>query len=174
MENKLNKTKVIFVIGRSASGKSTVSRLLSDELSKKNKCVLVDADDLGKYNIKPLPGIFTFEARLERNKFMLKIIDWLSEQAEIIIVAGIGQPKEIRDMWKDKFKESTLIYLKSNIDTCEKRDFKGIYKLKHNVIGKDLPFIEPLESNIVVNVDKIDAIEACKQVLKKYNELNNK
>ena len=47
-------------------------------------------------------------------------------------------------------------------------------KLKHNVIGKDLPFIEPLESNIVVNVDKIDAIEACKQVLKKYNEPNNK
>ena len=68
MENKLNKTKVIFVIGRSASGKSTVSRLLSDELSKKNKCVLVDANDLGKYNIKPLPGIFTFAARLERNK----------------------------------------------------------------------------------------------------------
>ena len=140
---------------------------------KKNKCILVDADDLGKYEIKPLPGVFTFKARLERNKFMIKIIDWLSDQAEIIVVAGIGQPKEIREMWKDKFNNSTLIYLKSNIETCKKRDIKGIYKLKHNVIGKDLPFIEPLESNIVINVDEIDAIEASKLVLKKYNLLNN-
>ena len=37
MENKLNSAKIIFVIGRSASGKSTVSRLLRDEFSKKKQ-----------------------------------------------------------------------------------------------------------------------------------------
>tara|TARA_B100001250_G_C19738670_1_gene762037 strand:- start:517 stop:1023 length:507 start_codon:yes stop_codon:yes gene_type:complete len=167
MENKLSTAKVYFVIGRTASGKSTVSTLLYNDLSKKNKCIIIDPDDLSKYNIKPLPGDFSFQARIKRNEFLIRIISWLSEQSEIIIVSAIGQPEECRNMWKENFKHCTMIYLKSDLETCEKRDFKGIYKLKENVIGKHLPFHEPLDCDIIIDVNKIDAQQAKELILTK-------
>lgn len=158
-------------MGRPATGKSTTAKTLYNELIKSQKCFLIDADDLSKHEVMPKIGDFSLEARLTRAKHLVKLIKWLSDQYQIIIVAAIGQPKEARLMWKKLIKNSFFIYLRSEISSCKKRDFKGIYSLKENVFGKDLYFDEPIESDLIIDNDNISVVEVVGIILKKikYN-----
>lgn len=162
-------SKVYFIMGRPATGKSTTAKLLNDELNNSKKCFLIDADDLSKHKVMPKIGDFSLGARLTRAKHLVKLINWLSDQYEIIIVAAIGQPKEARLIWRKKIENSFFIYLKSEISSCEKRDFKGIYSLKENVIGKDIPFDEPNESDLIIENNNISANDVLQIILKKVN-----
>ena len=74
-------------------------------------------------------------------------------------------------MWKKLIKNSFFIYLRSEISSCKKRDFKGIYSLKENVFGKDLYFDEPIESDLIIDNDNISVVEVVGIILKKikYN-----
>ena len=154
-------------MGRPATGKSTTAKLFYDKISKTKRCFLIDADDLSKYEIMPNIGNFNLESRLIRAKFLVKLINWLSNYFEYIIIAAIGQPKDARKIWKKEIKKSFFIYLKSDFNTCKERDFKGIYNLKNNVIGKDIPFDEPLESDLIIINDNLTPKNVLDKLLKK-------
>jgi adenylylsulfate kinase-like enzyme len=160
-------SKIIFFMGRTASGKSTIAKLLKDHLRKKNyNCVLIDADDLAKNKIMPRLGDYSLEARLERAPYLVKIVTWLQSQFDYIIIAAVGQPDGVRKLFRKNFKKNyTSIYLSAPLELCKKRDFKGIYKLK-NVLGLDLPFIEPLDCSHRIEVEKLTPVEILKVVKK--------
>ena len=153
-------------MGRPATGKSTTARLLYNEMSKKHKCFLADADDLSKHKIMPNLGDYSLEARLSRAKHLTNLISWLKDDFNVIIIAAIGQPKEARKIWKESIKNAYFIYLKAKISSCEKRDFKGIYSLKKNVFGKDLHFDEPNESDLIIENDDISTNKVVEIILK--------
>ena len=44
------------------------------QFSKSQKCFLIDADDLSKYEVMPKIGDFSLEARLTRAKHLVKLI----------------------------------------------------------------------------------------------------
>ncbi len=153
-------------MGRSASGKSTIAKLLKDELCKKNySCILIDADDLAKNKIMPRLGDYSLEARLERAPYLVKIVTWLQSQFDYIIIAATGQPYGARELFKKKFENYTSIYLCASLELCKKRDFKGIYKLK-SVPGVDLLFTEPLDCDHRIEVSNLTPLEILKVVKK--------
>lgn len=159
--------KIVFFMGRSASGKSTISNLLCKSLRKQSyNCVMVDADDLAKHKIMPLVGNFSLEARLARAPHLVKIVKWLQSQFDYVIIAATGQPKGVRDIFKKEFENYISIYLSATLDLCKKRDFKGIYKMK-SVLGLDLPFAEPLDCDHIIEINDLSPID----ILDIINEL---
>ena len=158
--------KIIFFMGRSASGKSTISKILNDELRKNNhNCIIVDADDLAKNKIMPRIGDFSLDARLERAPYLVKIVSWLQVQFDYVIIAATGQPEGVRKIFKKNFKNYTSIYLSASLELCKLRDYKGIYKMK-TVPGLDLPFTEPLDCDHTILVDKLSPQEILNKVKK--------
>ena len=158
--------KIIFFMGRSASGKSTISKLLSKELNKnKFYCVVVDADELAKYKLLPHFGDYSLKARLERAPYLVKILKWLQSQFDYVIVAASGQPKGVREIFKKELTNCTTIYLSASLELCKSRDNKGVYEMK-DVPGLDLPYDEPLDCNYVLEVDNLTPIMIIKNLKK--------
>ena len=156
--------KVIFFMGRSASGKSTISTALCNELRLKNhSCVVVDADDLAAYELMPRLGDFSLNARLERAPFLVKTVKWLQSQFDYVIVAATGQPQETREIFKTSFSNYLSIYLSATLEQCKERDYKGIYQLK-TVPGVDLPFAEPLDCDHTIEIRNLTPNEIVKKV----------
>ena len=167
----IDKTKppAIFIIGRPSSGKSTVSKILVEKINSKNlssigRAVLVDADHLSEFSLMPEKGKFDLSARTKRALHLVKIVSWLQYTGLIPIVAAIGQPSEVRDNWKKKIYGYFEIYLQANLNTCKKRDYKGTYLLD-NVIGKDLPFEEPRNSNLLFQSEEMNPEEIANYIL---------
>ena len=156
--------RIIFFMGRSASGKSTISKALCNELRSKNhSCVVVDADDLAANKLMPLLGDFSLKARLERAPYLVKIVTWLQSQFDFVIVAATGQPPEAREIFKKNFSNYTSIYLSATLAQCKERDYKGIYQLK-SVPGIDLPFAEPLDCDHIIEVKNLSPNEIVQTV----------
>ena len=156
--------RIIFFMGRSASGKSTISKALCNELrSKKHSCIVIDADDLAANKLMPRLGDFSLDARLERAPYLANIVNWLQSQFDYIIVAATGQPQEARKIFKEKFSNYTSIYLSATLEQCKKRDYKGIYQMK-SVPGIDVPFAEPLDCDHIIEVGNLSPHEIVQAV----------
>ena len=153
-------------MGLPAVGKSTVSRQLNIKIQKMSKnSILVDADTLAEFDIMPLPNEFGLDARMKRAEMMTKILRWLTSQFEYIVVAASGQPASARKLFKKELENLYTVYLRAPIDLRLERDYKGIYK-KKNVIGLDLPFDEPIDSDLVVDIEKMSPAEITEKIIK--------
>ena len=69
---------------------------------------------------------------------------------------------------KDNFIE---IYCKASIETCEKRDVKGLYKLARageikNYTGIDSPYEVPENPELIINTDKETLDYSVSRILK--------
>ena len=143
--------RIIFFMGRSASGKSTISNALCTELrSKKYNCIVIDADDLAANKLMPRLGDFSLDARLERAPYLAKIVNWLQSQFDYVIVAATGQPQEAREVFKEKFSNYTSIYLSATLAQCKERDYKGFVR---KLGAKELSDLNPDE--IKLKLDQI-------------------
>lgn len=135
--------KLIFLMGLPASGKTTLGKLLASRISDRSISVIhLDADTLIKHEISPKLGDFSLSGRLERAKFMIRLIKWAKEQFSCIIVSASGQPDLAQKMLFETFPHIQFIHLKGSHSELRRRDYKGIYK-HANVLGKDLEFTIP-------------------------------
>lgn len=154
------------MMGLPAVGKSTVSRELCCRLQKlSKKSILVDADALAEYSIMPLPNEFGLDARMKRAEMMTNVLRWLTPQFEYIVVAASGQPASARELFKKELKKLYTVYLRAPAYLRKYRDYKGIYK-KKNVIGLDLPFDEPLDSDMIIDIENSSPSEITEKILK--------
>ena len=137
-------------MGLPSSGKSTVASLLSTQINDQtsHKAFLIDADDLGKFSVLSKSGDFSLDARHERGLKLTNIIKWVQSKEFITIVAAIGQPPSLHEYWRSNISNFNLVYLQSDLSTCQERDFKGTYK-KEQVVGLDIPFEPPVSPDLV-------------------------
>ena len=68
------------------------------------------------------------------------------------------------------------IYAKASLETCEKRDPKGMYKKARegkikDFTGIDAPYDEPENPELIVDTDKETVEESAEKVIKKLEEL---
>ena len=148
----------IWLIGPSASGKSTIAKELYNKIqSKVSKVIILDGD-----NIRDLfDNRYGYDAtsRSKVTKRYIKLVKWL-ESFQISSIVSVISPFE-----KDRLecKESLIgykqIYLKCSMENRMLRDKKNLYKpalegLKKNVIDVDIPFDESSINDLVVETDK--------------------
>jgi adenylyl-sulfate kinase len=153
---------VLFFTGLSGSGKSTIADIISPEIERATKKPVTVLDgDVVRTNLTSGLGF----SKEDRNTNVLRI-GWVA--AEIakhggnVIIAAIAPyekaREEVRTMVK-KHGKFILVHVATSLETCEKRDVKGLYKRARkgclkNFTGISDPYEEPIKPELIVGVDE--------------------
>ena len=170
-EIKKHKGACIWFTGLSGSGKSTLANELEYQLNLKNiHTYLLDGDNIRHGLNKNLD--FSEEGRKENIRRVGEVAKFFVDAGIIVITAFISPFKDDREqvrnlLEKDEFIE---VYVECNLQTCEKRDPKGLYKKARlgeikDFTGISSPYEVPLfpelklenesDSDFLINVEKI-------------------
>ena len=165
----------LWIIGPSASGKTTISKKLFSELKKKySNLVLLDGDDARKLFIDN--SGYDPISRSNNIRKYISMIKWLDSFGISSIVAVINAFEKDRDFCRKEIRNYKQIYLKCNLDERIRRDKKKLYLPalrgeKKNVVGVDIPFEEPAKGDFTIDTDKTGPDLIAKKIIKKLKLL---
>lgn len=157
---------VLWFVGLSGSGKSTIAKALERELHQAGKLtMLLDGDNL-RTGINNNLG-FSEADRKENIRRAAEVAKLFANNGVITICSLISPTEEIRDMAKGIIgSDYHEIFINCPLEICEQRDVKGLYKKARkgeikNFTGIDSPFEHPVQPFIEVRTD-LTSLEECK------------
>ncbi len=161
---------VIWIIGKSGSGKSFITAKLYKKIKKKIKKVKwIDGDKFRKKYSKDLG--FSLKDRKTNSKRIQRYCKYLDKRDYVVLCSVLSIFKEHQKENRKIFANYLQIFIKANQKLLEKRNNKKIYSRKINVVGRDIPFVIPYKNDLIIknNFNKYFGHNV-KKVLKKVNE----
>ncbi len=167
---------IIWLIGISGAGKTTIGRKLEEHFKfVDKKCYLLDGDGVRDLFDRDLGYS---DADREANIKRIILGAYLLDRNDIIgIICNIGPLEHLRQLARKKISGYNEIYLKKDLQISMKNDVKGVYADnmgKTQIVGIDATFDEPRTPDLVLEVDKMSEEETYNAVLnyivKKYGE----
>jgi adenylylsulfate kinase len=156
---------LLWFTGLSASGKSTVANEVTYQLHQMGKLTYVLDGDNIRHGLNKNLG-FSPEDREENIRRISEVGNLFADAGLITTTAFISPYRKDRDFARQLLGEGRFIeiFVKASVETCEKRDPKGLYqKAKNGEIkeftGVSAPYEEPLKPEIVLDADTM-TIEA--------------
>ena len=149
---------IVWLIGLSGSGKTTVGTLLVEKWKQTEpQTVLVDGDqirDLFKFDQRA--ASHTIEGRRINAERMTSICHWLDQQGINVVCSILSIFPDMRAENRKVFANYFEVYLSVPMSVLTARDTKGLYAAAKsgemdNVVGVDIEFPEPLDANLIVN-----------------------
>jgi len=143
---KLNghKVAVLWFTGLSAAGKSTVANTVDHKLNAMGKhTYILDGDNI-RMGLNKNIG-FSAEDRTENIRRIGEVSKLFTDAGVIVLTAFISPYKADRDAVRALFKNAEFheIYVNASLETCEKRDPKGLYKKARSGELKNFTGIDP-------------------------------
>lgn len=148
----------VWLTGLSGSGKTTIGRLVRDELSSDGTRVeLLDGDEVREV-LSPNLG-FTRAERDVNVRRLAFVADLLSRNGVVAIVAAISPYQAARDAARsahgDRFME---VFVRASVGECTRRDTKGLYeKARRGEIehftGVSDPYEAPVAPELVCDTE---------------------
>ncbi len=169
MTIKISKPFTIWLIGPSASGKSTIAKALYKKLQNEvSELIIIDGD-----NIRDLfDNKYGYDAisRSKLTKRYIKLVKWLQNFEISSIVSVISPFEKDRLECKENLVGYRQVYLKCSMEKRISRDKKNLYKpalegLKKDVIDVDIPFDQSNINDLIVETDKDDIEISTKKIL---------
>ena len=161
---------VIWIIGKSGSGKSYLAKFFVTNLKKKfNKVFWLDGDKFRKRYSKDL-GYSIKDRRI--NSIRIQEYCKIKEKSGSIVVCSIlsiftNHQKKNKKIFNKYFQ----IYVNVRTAILKIRNNKKIYNEKFNVVGKDIKFPRPLHSNAIIqNKYNSNFLIEAKKILNKIND----
>lgn len=151
---------IFWFTGLSGSGKTTVTKLVSDILVQKNlKVRIIDGDDVRDNYAKRLG--FSPEDIEINNKLICDLCQKERQHYDLILVPVISPLDKVRRMVKERLEPGFyLIYCNAKLESVMERDVKGLYqKAKEGKIPDMIGFSEvspyeiPKNADLVLNTD---------------------
>ncbi len=168
---------VIWFTGLSGSGKSTVANEVAYKLHTMGHLTYVLDGDNIRHGLNKDLG-FSPEDRNENIRRISEVANLFADAGVIAITAFISPYKKYRNFCRELAGKGRFleIYTKASLETCEKRDPKGLYKKAREGIIKDFtginaPYEEPENPEILIDTDKENIEESAEKVLNKLGEL---
>lgn len=159
----------LWFTGLPLSGKTTIADAVYKELEKLHIPIeRIDSKDIREL----IPDIgFTRE---DRNRHMHRIgnlIRTLQKNSISTVASFVSPYKESRKAIREMVKNNVVVYVKADIETCKKRDYKGAYAKAlngeyQNFSGVNDVYEEPQHAEIVIDTDNTDVEEAAKIITK--------
>ena len=165
-----NKELSIWLIGPSAAGKTTVSKLLHEEIKDKMNLVIIDGDQVRNLYENNLG--YDKISRSKNTRRYINLVKWLNDFKISSIVAVISPFEKDREICRKEIKNYFEIYLKSSREERIKRDKKKLYAPaikgeKKNVVDVDIPYEQPKNCNLEINTENKDPKTVVKEIMEK-------
>tara|TARA_B100001250_G_scaffold413490_1_gene447817 strand:+ start:1008 stop:1523 length:516 start_codon:yes stop_codon:yes gene_type:complete len=165
--------KVFWIEGFSGSGKTSISKLIQNDLSKKfGTTIILSGDILRKFLDKK--G-YSKKDRINNSYKFSEILKYLTEQKLNIIYSAVCLNNSARNIYKKNIKNFFQIYIKSDIEKILKLNKKKTYKNKKNILGIHIKPEFPSKPDVIIenNFDKsLKKIsrELIEKIKKKFNK----
>lgn len=162
---------VVWFTGLSASGKSTIAHHLEKLLHDRGCSTYVFDGDNVRHGLCADLG-FSEDDRAENIRRIGEMTRLFVDAGIIAITAFISPFRDDRRRIRALFSKEQFVevFVDCPIETCEKRDKKGIYaKAKagqiKNFTGISSPYEPPFDPDLILRSDQIAAIDAAKEVV---------
>ena len=167
----MRKTFMIYMVGRSGSGKTTIANSLLEELQKRglSHIQMIDGDII-REQFGNIFG-YTYEERMKCNCAVRVVVKYLLNNDISVILTQVAAYEEMRTRVREDFKEKYIeIYVKCSYEECAKRDVKGYYKKAQqnkidNFNGSNDIFEVPDQSDIIIDTEQDTVSEAVNKVI---------
>jgi len=168
---------VLWFTGLSGSGKSTIANEVAYKLHSMRKLTYVLDGDNIRHGLNKNLG-FSPEDRNENIRRISEVANLFADAGVVAITAFISPYRKYRNFCRELVGEGRFIeiYTKASLETCEKRDTKGLYKKARageikDFTGINAPYEEPENPELIIDTDKETVEESAEKVLKKLEEL---
>ena len=155
----------LWYTGLSASGKSTIAMKVEEKLFERDMSTFVLDGDNIRHGLNKNLG-FSPEDRKENIRRIGEVSKLFVNAGTIVGTAFISPYREDRDSARELFDRGSFveIYIKASLETCEKRDPKGLYKKAmagkiKEFTGISAPYEEPLNPELIIDTSKETDIE---------------
>lgn len=157
---------VIWLTGLSGSGKSTLACELETRLLSMNKFAYVLDGDIVRNGLNSDLG-FSDADRNENIRRVAELAALLKDASVITIVAFISPFSKMREFARSRAGKGGFIevYVKASLETCIKRDPKGLYKKAlasqiTDFTGLTSAYEEPQYPDLIIDTDSLSVEES--------------
>jgi len=153
----------LWFTGLALSGKTTIANRVYSELEK----LSIPLERLDSSEIRKVIPNIGF-SREDRNRHMHRVgylIKTLQHNSISTVASFVSPYRESRKAIREMVKNNVVVYVKADIESCKKRDYKGVYEkamrgeLK-NFSGVNDVYEEPQHAEIIIDTDKTSIDEA--------------
>jgi adenylylsulfate kinase len=160
----------LWFTGLSGAGKTTISKLVEEQLrSRGSKLEILDGDVVRENLSKGLG--FSKEDRDTNIRRIAFVADLLSRNGVPVITAAISPYRELRDeareLMGDRFIE---VFVKASVEVCADRDPKGLYEKAFageikEFTGVSDPYEEPLDPELTLETENETPEESAGKII---------
>lgn len=166
-----HKAVVIWFTGLSASGKSTLAHAVENALFERGcRTYVLDGDNI-RHGLNKDLG-FSPEDREENIRRIGEVANLFTQAGVIAMTAFISPYRADRDKARAIAGDGNFVevYVKCDLDVCEQRDPKGLYKKARagqipEFTGISAPYEEPLNAELTVDTTRESLEESAQKVL---------
>ncbi|NQZ52938.1 MAG: adenylyl-sulfate kinase [Piscirickettsiaceae bacterium] len=158
----------LWFTGLPSSGKSTLADAVFIELQKND----IPLERIDSKDIRDLIPDVGFE-RKERHRHLTRVghlIKTLQNNSVSSVSSFVSPYKESRQAINEMTTNYVEVYVKANLDTCKKRDIKGLYKKAEsgelkNFTGISDVYEEPESPHIIIDSDTESIADATSKIV---------
>ena len=165
---------LIWVIGMSGAGKTSIGESMLNIMQAQEpegKWILLDGDTVrSRFNHQ---YGYDLEGRRINNQNMVKLCEEQLNKGHNVIACILSIFPEQQIENRIKFKNYKQVFIKVSIEKLKQRDNKRIYSkaennLMDNVVGVQIPFPEPVNSDYVLcnDTDNVRSFDLARETLK--------
>ena len=156
---------VIWLIGKSGSGKTFFAKKILSKIKKKK--IHVDGDEIREKFFKNKLG-FDIKSRRRNAEFIVDLCKYLEVKGFLVVCSILNIFPEIQKKNRKIFDNYFQIYLKTSTKILKENNNKKVYSNKKNIVGIDINFPKPYKSDLIIynKFDK-DHIKQLKKIFSK-------
>ena len=165
---------IIWMTGLPCSGKTTIAKKLPEHIPN---LAILDGDEMREL-LSPNED-FSRNGIINHNKKVANIAKLLLEHDVSVCVSKISPFIENRDDARQILKDHNFleIYVKCSLDSCEKRDVRGMYKKARsgkmsNFIGIHVTYEPPTSPELVVDTENSVIYDSVQKILDYIEKTN--
>lgn len=159
----------LWFTGLPLSGKTTIADTVYKELEKLD----IPLERIDSKDIRDIVPDIGF-SRDDRNRHMHRIghlVKTLQKNSVSTVCSFVSPYRESRKAIREMVQNNIVVYVKADVETCKKRDYKGKYTKAikgelQNFTGVNDIYEEPQHAEIVIDTDKLSVDEATKTIVR--------